>query len=146
MINFHYLCDIHIYTNMVRVAIKEKMKVLGITNKELCAKLGMYMSNFSAFLSGKRGLPHKDLVRVMVELQISIGNANQPRAMYPATMMHEVIREEIKHSTKPLKDISDELGIDNCVLSSFISGNRKMALRHIENLMQMFNLKVLNAA
>jgi len=83
MINFHYLCNIQNLTRMIRVAIKAKMKESGIKNKDLCASLGMQMSNFSAFLNGSRTLPHRDLVRVMMELKLSIGSANQPIAIFP---------------------------------------------------------------
>lgn len=133
-------------SNMFRAAITEKLKVSGRKQKEICQTLGLHVSNFNAYLSGSRSLPYRDIVRVMVELKLSVGAKSQPMALLPATMMEEVVRDAVRQSGMPMKDISAKSGIDNSVLSSFMNGSRSMAVKHLETLMGMFHLVVLNAA
>lgn len=137
----------HVNLNeMFRAAITTKLKASGRKQKEVCQTLGLHVSNFNAYLSGSRSLPLRDLVRVMVELKLSVGAKSQPMAVMPATMMEDVVRDAVWQSGMPMKEVSAKSGIDNSVLSSFMNGSRSMAVKHLETLMEMFNLVVLNAA
>lgn len=58
------------------ITINEKIllqqKRLGLKSRELCQKLGLKETNYSAYLKGKRPLPYEDLEKVCVYLGLTL--------------------------------------------------------------------------
>ncbi len=56
----------------IREVISNRMEELGVTSRALCGDLGFKTSNFSAYLSGKRGIPLRDMENICVYLGLTL--------------------------------------------------------------------------
>lgn len=57
---------------MIREAINNRLKEVGVSQKKCAIDNGIFQQNFSSFLSGTRPLPLQDLERVLEYLGLEI--------------------------------------------------------------------------
>ena len=145
--------------NTAQTSIREKIalriKHLGITKKSLCEDLDLTMQNFSSFLTGKRCFPMDDLERVMMYLGLTV----KPKDYKPedeseklapldseeiATGHYPLIRQKMRMRIGELNlqlgRIAARTGVNPNSLSSFLSGKRGLNIKHIEALMDVLSL------
>lgn len=58
----------------IRNVIENRMKRLGIKNRALCEDLKIIEQNFSAYLNGRRTIPHEDLEKVCMYLGLTLAD------------------------------------------------------------------------
>jgi transcriptional regulator with XRE-family HTH domain len=61
---------------MIREAIKLRMKELKMSQNELCTQLGIAQPNLSAFLNNKRTIPLEDIEKICSYLRLVLKSEN----------------------------------------------------------------------
>lgn len=56
----------------IREKIILRMREIGVKNRAVCADLGFKEQNFSAYLNGRRTIPHDDLEKVCMYLGLTL--------------------------------------------------------------------------
>lgn len=56
----------------IREKIILRMRELGVKNRAICSDLGMKEQNYSAYLNGRRTIPHDDLEKVCMYLGLTL--------------------------------------------------------------------------
>lgn len=56
----------------IREKIILRMREIGVKNRAVCADLGFKEQNFSAYLNGRRSIPHDDLEKVCMYLGLTL--------------------------------------------------------------------------
>ena len=145
--------------NIAQTSIREKLalriKHLGITKKSLCEDLDLTMQNFSSFLTGKRCFPMDDLERVMMYLGLTV----KPKDYKPEdeseklapldsvtianghySLIRQKMRMRIGELNLQLGRVATRTGVNPNSLSSFLSGKRGLNIKHVEALMDVLTL------
>lgn len=58
----------------IREKIILRMRELGVKNRAVCSDLGFKEQNFSAYLNGRRTIPHEDLEKVCMYLGLTLAD------------------------------------------------------------------------
>ena len=139
----------------IREKLALRIKHLGITKKSLCEDLDLTMQNFSSFLTGKRCFPMDDLERVMMYLGLTV----KPKDYKPEdeseklapldsvtianghySLIRQKMRMRIGELNLQLGRVATRTGVNPNSLSSFLSGKRGLNIKHIEALMNVLTL------
>ena len=145
--------------NTAQTSIREKLalriKHLGITKKSLCEDLDLTMQNFSSFLTGKRCFPMDDLERVMMYLGLTVKPKDykpedESEKLAPVdsvtianghySLIRQKMRMRIGELNLQLGRVATRTGVNPNSLSSFLSGKRGLNIKHIEALMDVLTL------
>ena len=145
--------------NTAQTSIREKLalriKYLGITKKSLCEDLDLTMQNFSSFLTGKRCFPMDDLERVMMYLGLTVKPKDyrpddESEELAPLdsvtvanghySLIRQKMRMRIGELNLQLGRVATRTGVNPNSLSSFLSGKRGLNIKHIEALMDVLTL------
>lgn len=141
MILFRYFCIIY-QLYMVREKIRNAIIESGKSQGKFCSELGIASSNFNAWLNGNRTLPYPSLVKVLLHLGLSVGPKSVGFSYLPANELPEVFLQQMSHICMRVKDVSSATGIDPSVLSSFLTGARRMSTNNVEKAMNCLNLDI----
>lgn len=137
----------------IREKIALRIKELGITKKTLCDDLGLTQQNFSTFLTGKRPCPLDDLEKVLMYLGLTVQGKDYkptgdaaPQKVTVVTpeshyaLLRQKIRIRIGQSGIPQPVVASRAHVNEKSLSSFLTGKRGLNITHIESLMEVLDI------
>lgn len=127
---------------MIRERIYQQMMKRGVNQAMLCNDLCLTLSNFNAFIRGKRTLPYKDLVAVMKYLRLSVAPQGVETTNVPAENMSEIFRERIKQGKLKLVEVETAAGINRSTISCIINGRSVTSSRNLGKLMSALGLDI----
>ena len=131
-----------IFVYMIRERIFQQMMKRGVNQTTLCRDLCLQMSNFNAFIRGKRAMPFKDLVAVMKYLRLSVAPNGMESTSIPPENMNEIVRNRIKQGGLKLVEVEAASGINRTSISSFITGKQVTSSNNLGKLMMALGLDV----
>lgn len=114
----------------------------GVNQTTLCRELSLTVSNFNAFIKGKRPMPYRDLIEVLKFLRLSIGPSGAEYSSVEPSCMNTVFRERIKQGGFKMAEVEAVSGINGSTITSFITGKRQTSSRNIGKLMDALGLDV----
>lgn len=126
---------------MIREKIEEHMHERGVNQTMLCTLLGLTVQNLNAFLHGKRSIPYKHLMKIMMYLKVTAAREGEDGSV-PANMIHLLMRDSISKQNKKILDLSAETGINRSVLSSYFNGKRGITVKQLETLLTCFRMDI----
>lgn len=127
---------------MIRERIYQQMLKRGVNQATLCNDLCLTMSNFNAFIRGKRPMPYKDLVAVMKYLRLTVAPQGTEVTSVPVENMSEVFRERIKQGKLKLVEVEAAAGVNRSTISSIITGKSVTSTRNLGKLMSALGLDI----
>lgn len=127
---------------MIREKIYQQMLKRGVTQTELCNDLCLQVSNFNAFIRGKRAMPFKDLVATMKYLKLSVAPQGTESTSTPPENMNEIFRKRIKQNNLKLVEVEAASGICRTSISSIITGKHVTSSKNLGRLMTALGLDV----
>lgn len=133
-----------IFGTMIRERIYQQMLKRGVNQTTLCNDLCLQVSNFNAFIRGKRAMPFKDLVSVMKYLRLSVAPKGTEFTSTPPENINEIFRNRIKQGGLKLVEVEAASGINRTSISSIITGKHVTSSRNLGKLMQALGLDVVS--
>lgn len=127
---------------MIRERIYQYMLKKSISHTTLCNDLGLQISNFNAFIRGKRTLPYKNFVSVLRYLSLSIGAPSSGFTVNPPEIMSVVFRNTIICRGIKLSEVESITGICQSSLSSIITGNRTTSTKNLDKIISALGLDI----
>ncbi len=131
-----------IFVYMIREKIFQQMMKRGVNQTTVCNDLCLQMSNFNAFLRGKRAMPFKDLVAVMKYLRVSVAPRGTESTATPPENMNEICSNRIKQGGLKLVEVEAASGINRTSISSFLTGKQVMSSKNLARLLQALGLDI----
>lgn len=131
-----------IFVYMIREKIFQQMMKRGVNQTTVCNDLCLQMSNFNAFLRGKRAMPFKDLVAVMKYLRVSVAPRGTESTATPPESMNEICSNRIKQGGLKLVEVEAASGINRTSISSFLTGKQVMSSKNLARLLQALGLDI----
>lgn len=126
---------------MIREKIEEHMHERGVNQTMLCTLLGLTVQNLNAFLHGKRSMPYKHLMKIMLYLKVTAAREGED-GMVPADMIYLLMRDSVSKQNKKYLELSEETGINRSVLSSYFNGKRGITVNQLEVLLSYFGMDI----
>jgi len=130
--------------SMIREQIQEKMNVRGVNQSMLCKDLGLTISNFNAFLHGKRTMPYKMFIDVLQYLRLSVAPEGMTLTEVSADQLPDILRFRVKQLHYRIADVEKMSGINKCSVASIITGKRMPSTRNLDRIMQALSLEIVN--
>lgn len=127
---------------MIRERIYQQMLRRGVNQGTLCNDLCLTISNFNAFIRGKRSIPYKDLIVVMKYLRLSVAPNGSENTNRPAELMNEIVRERIKEGCFTIQKVGEASGVHYSNITSFITGKRTMSSKPLGKLLHTLGLDI----
>ena len=122
--------------------IDERMKYRGVNQTELCKECGLTVQNFNAFIKGRRTLPRKSTIKVMIFLTLYFKKEGE-NSISPTAFEGELLNL-VKLSNKKTTEIAKKLNISNSTLSCIINGKREPSTKVIFDLAEYFGFQVVS--
>lgn len=129
---------------MIREQIQEKMNVRGVNQAMLCRDLGLTVSNFNAFLHGKRTMPYKTFISILLYLRLSVAPKGMTLTEVSADQLPDILRFRIKQLRYRMADVEKASGVNKTSIASIITGNRKPSTGNLDRIMQALSLEIVN--
>lgn len=130
------------FVYMISERINEQMNSRGVSQTQLCKELSLTISNFNAFINGKRPLPYRNLVAVMKYLRLSVGPAGTEYSSVEPENMKAVFRDRIKQGGFKISEVEAVSGINRSTITSIITGKRVTSTRNVGRLMDALGLDI----
>ena len=127
---------------MISERINEQMANRGVNQTQLCNELSLTISNFNAFIKGKRPMPFRDLVAVMKFLRLSVGPVGAEYSSVEPENIKEAFRARIKQGGFKMAEVEAASGINRSTITSIVNGKRVTSTRNIGRLMDALGLDV----
>lgn len=125
---------------MIREAIKERIKNLDLTQKQVSKAMGVYEQNLSSFITGLRSYPYGKFIDLITTLGLSVGLKRGYVGVYPPEEIKEAVRDAIESSGLMRRKVADKSGINESTLSSYLTGKRQISVATLEKLMSALDL------
>lgn len=125
---------------MIREALKERIRDLDLTQKQVSKAMGEYEQNLSSFITGLRSYPYNKFIDLLTLLGLSIGLKCGYVGNYPPEEIKAALRDAIESSGALRRDVAAKSGINESTLSSFLTGKRQISVATLEKLMQTLGL------
>ena len=122
--------------------IDERMKYRGVNQTELCKECGLTIQNFNAFLKGRRTLPKKSLIKVMVFLKLQFKKKGE-NPISPTTIEEKLV-SLVKGFGNKTPEIAKDTNISASTLSCIINGKRELSSKAINSLVDYFGFQVVS--
>lgn len=119
----------------IRERIKNRIKDLGLSQRQVSMALGVAEQNLSGFLYGRRTYSLRRIISLMEILGLSIGRKDSLIGKLPPAYLRFELSEMVKSKAILLKEVARLAGINACSISSFFSGKRSLSLKSLERLM-----------
>ena len=127
---------------MVRESIRQAIEDKGMSQSRFARQLGMEASNFNAWLNGQRPLPYGTFIRTMNMLGLSVGPASVGFAYLPCEELPEIFLQQMRQTGIKVCNIVQATGIAQSVVSSFLTGARRMSTNNVEKTMEVLGLGI----
>lgn len=127
---------------MISNCIQMLMADRGVNQTTLCNDLSLTVSNFNAFLHGKRSMPFKDLIAVMKYLRLSVApNGSEYGSIEPENMT-VLFRDRVKQGGFKMTELAAASGINASTITSVINGYRMPSSNNLGKLMQVLGVDI----
>lgn len=128
---------------MVREAILQRLNEKGISQAQLCDRLGITKQNFSSFLCGKRSFPFHSVVETLQYLGLSVAPLRVGYATNNATHISGILSRAVNGLDMSLKDFSQLCGVHQSTICSFLNGKRNISIKNLDNILNALRYGVL---
>ena len=126
--------------DMISERINEQMNDRGVSQTMLCKELNLTVSNFNAFIKGRRSMPYRDLVAVMKYLRLSVGPVGTEYSSVEPENMKQVFRDRIRQGGFKTVELEAASGINRSTITSIVTGKRVTSTRNVGRLMDALGL------
>lgn len=125
---------------MIREAIKERIRALDLTQKQVSKAMGEYEQNLSSFITGLRSYPYGKFIDLLTLLGLSVGLKCGYVGEYPPDEIKEAVRDAMESSGLMRRRVAERSGINESTLSSYLTGKRQISVATLEKLMSALDL------
>lgn len=122
---------------MIRERIKEHIKESGLTQIEICEKLGVGYSTLNTFLNGKKGMWINHVQQLLDIVGLSAEGECHPSK---SQSMRKAIWVEMHYKQYPMQIVAKDLDISYSSLSGFVNGTGCMSVERVENVMKYLGI------
>lgn len=129
---------------MIRDAIRERIKDLDVTQKQVCDEIEVTTQTFSGFLNGRLTLPFDKFVNVLDVLGLTVGARGETVGTIPPQCIRSAVRTQIKQHIWTIAFTAQQAHVNASVLSSFLSGKRTMNVNTLDRLLTTLKMELVS--
>lgn len=129
---------------MIREAIRSRIIDLDLSQREICARIGLREQNLSSFLCGGRALSLRKLTVLLELLGLTIGKAGDMVGTYSLAEIRITVKESVAEHNLRIKELSKMCGVNESSISLFLKGRRLLELNSLERIMSALDLKLVS--
>lgn len=124
----------------MRNKLRKRIQDLGVSQRQVCAALGVPDQNFSNFLNGHRSYSYKRFIKLLKVLGLTVDAEGRDLGMHSPEELPVVVGLTIANEKLRIKDLADECEINRSSLSSFLSGKRQLNIAALDRLINHLEL------